>query len=208
VRKTTILSASIPIIAFAIIVLAISGCQQKRSVVELSDAEIKAAAEKREEHVDKYARSMWAESKLPPEQAKKIKKEMEKGFEKSLEVWLSVTDDPDDFKKGMTGSAFEELKQQFTNELAQGKIKVRVHDSQVFEAVKIDEESGAIAYAYTDNGYYIDAKTKKKISKPLNEKKEWLISVAKVKNVWKISGIYPLRPNTGPEHMESSKSSD
>ncbi|MBE0448334.1 MAG: hypothetical protein IBX64_09605 [Actinobacteria bacterium] len=73
-RKITIISVLVVIIVFVVTGLSTTGCQQKHSVRELSDAEIKAAAEKREKHVDKYARSMWAESKLPPEQAKKNKK--------------------------------------------------------------------------------------------------------------------------------------
>ncbi|MBE0448333.1 MAG: hypothetical protein IBX64_09600 [Actinobacteria bacterium] len=135
-----------------------------------------------------------------PNRQKKIKKEIEAGFEKSLEAWLHASDNPDDLEKGMVGKALAELKQQFTDELAQGKIKIRVHDDREFEAVKVDEESGAVAYAYIDNGYYIDVKTKQRISKPLNEKKEWLIAVAKKGKTWKISEIVPLRPKVGPEH--------
>jgi hypothetical protein len=199
-RKLITLPAAIAIIVVVAGGLAITGCQEKGSIRKLSDAEIETAAKKQQEqHVDSYARSMWAESQLPQEQADKIKKEIEAGFKKSVDIWLAVTDSPDSFEKGMTGAALEELKQQFADELEQGKIKIRVHDDQEFDVVKIDKEYGAVAYAYTDNGYYVDAKTRKKISNPINEKKEWLVGVVKAKDTWKISGIYPLRPKVGPQ---------
>lgn len=201
-RKITKATALTLIVAIIFTGSMITGCQQKGSIRDLSDEEIKAAAEKRKKHVNEQAGSMWAQSKLPAEETKKIKNEMREGFEKALKVWLSVSDNPNHFEKGISGKALEELKQQSANELAQGKIKVRVHSDREFEAVKVEKESGAIAYAYIDNSYYIDAKMKNKISKPLNEKKEWLIGIAKIDGTWKINTIVPLRPKMPQNEKE------
>lgn len=179
-----------------------AGCQ-KKDVGGLTDEQIKAAKKGNLQatHDDKYTGGMWAESNLPPDQTKKIKAEIEKGFERALDVWINTKDNPEDFEKGLAGRALWELKQQSADEQAQGKIKIRVHDEREFEVVKVKEDAGAVAYAYTDNGYYIDAKTKKRISEPSRDKKEWLIGVGKFGKVWKISEITPLRPQSpGSEH--------
>jgi len=195
VKKSSAMPILITVVMLLIAAgLATTGCTGRRSVSELTDAQIKAAAEKSGGHVDQYAGGMWAESKLPPAQAKKIKKEIEAGFEKAVKIWLSVKNNQDEFAEGMTGDALNEIKQQFKSELDQGKIKVRVHDDEQSEVVRVKEEAGAIAYSYIDNGYYIDAKTKQKISEPINEKREWLIGLLKVDGTWKISDIASLKP--------------
>lgn len=203
-KKNTLITAVIVMIALSIAGLT-AGCQKKQDIGGLTNAQIKAAkkGELQAEHDNKYTGGMWAESKLPPDQSKKIKAEIEDGFKEALEIWITTKDNPKDFKKGLTGRALWELEQQSAGEKKQGKIRIRVHDEREFEVVKVKEDAGAVAYSYVDNGYYIDAKTKKRISKPSGDQKEWLIGIGKDGKVWKISEITPLRPKSESEHEES-----
>lgn len=196
-KKSIWITAVVAILALSIAGLT-AGCQKKEDIGSLTDEQIKAAkkAELQAKKNDaKDEGGMWRESNLPPDQAKKIKKEIEAGFKKAIDVWTNTKGNPESFKKGLTGKALLELEKQTKNESAQGKIKIRVHDNSEFEVVKVKETAGAVAYVYIDNGYYIDAKTKKPISKPSGAKKEWLIGIGKYGKVWKISNIVPLRPN-------------
>jgi len=206
VKKSIWLVAIISIVMLSLIGLT-AGCQKKEDIGGLTDEQIKAAkkGDLQATHDFKYTGGMWSESKLPPKEAKRIKKEIEEGFKKALDIWINTKDNPKDFEKGLAGKALWELKQQTAAEQAQGKIKIRVHDKREFEVVKIKEDAGAVAYTYVDNSYYIDAKTKKKISKPTGDKKEWLIGIGKYGKVWKISEIVPLRPKTPTDKEHKSQ---
>ncbi len=193
-RKVSVIIAFIALLSFAIVGIVVNSCQTNRGFMPLSSDQINAAMTGGKRHTDQYTGDMWSKSKLPPSQAKKIKAEIEAGFKQALGIWLQVKDNPNGFEKGMAGDALKELKRQYTDELTQGKIKIRVHDNREFEVVQIKEKAGAIAYTYTDNGYYIDAKTKQSISKPLGKKREWLIGISKIGNTWKITDIVTLKP--------------
>lgn len=154
------------LLLFALLALApLLGCTSNRALRPPTDAELKSAKSAVASSRDDPTGSMWKESNLPPEKAKKIKKEIEEAFKKDVDIWLRA-DSPDDFAAAMVGNALAELKKQTEDELSQGKLEIRVHDDRDFEVVRVKEESGIVAYTYVDNSIYVDAKTRKPLGVP------------------------------------------
>ncbi len=176
-----------------------SGCSKSKALKTPTDAELKSAGSSSAASASDPTGSMWKESNLPLEKAKKIKKEIEEAFKKDVDIWIHA-DASSDFADAMVGKAYAELKKQFDDELSQGKIKLRRHDDQKFEVVRVKEYSGIVAYTYIDNGLYVDAKSKKPLGDPVGKKREWLVGMVKTGEGWKISDILPLRPQKGPGH--------
>lgn len=181
------------------IVLSVMGCSKKSALRPPTAAELKSAGIPSASANSDPTGSMWKESNLPLDKAKRIKKEIEEAFKKDVEIWIHA-DAPGDFEEAMVGKALAELKKQFEDELAQGKIKIRRHDDQDFEVVRVKENSGIVAYAYVDNGVYVDANSKKPLADPLGKKREWLVGMVKTSTGWKISDILPLRPQKSSGH--------
>jgi hypothetical protein len=118
-----------------------------------------------------------------------LRKKIYDDFIEDVKLWQS--DNPHDYRKALTGRALQQLEDIYGADLKAGKIKVRVHKDIKAEVKDLQFDTAQVAYKFTDASYYIDAETKKAITKPLNVTREWNIGLTqdKANGQWKITVI-------------------
>ena len=118
-----------------------------------------------------------------------LKKQIETDLKEDIQYMQSKN--PHDYTKGLIGRALTQFNTAYENDFAGGKIRVRVYNTTELNVIGMQFGVPEAIFKFTDNSYYIDAKTRQAVSKPLGLKRQWAIGMAKddKDGQWKISVI-------------------
>ncbi|MHB8841632.1 MAG: hypothetical protein ACYC56_07570 [Candidatus Aquicultor sp.] len=113
------------------------------------------------------------------------------------DIKLMQAKNPHDYTKGLTGRALRQFQTAYEKDFGGGKIRVRVYKTTDIKVIGMQFGVPEAIYKFTDNSYYIDAKTRQPVSKPLNVKREWALGLAKdAGDHWKVSLIMGAAKNS------------
>lgn len=118
----------------------------------------------------------------------KLKAKVSKDLQDDINLMQSKN--PHDYTKGLTGRALRQFQSAYEKDFDGGKIRIRVYKTIDIKVIGMQFGVPEAIYKFTDNSYYIDAKTRQPVSQPLNVKREWALGLAKdTGDHWKVSLI-------------------
>ncbi len=161
-------------IAILIIVLiALAGCTIKKG----EDSSKKAK--------DNKDKKLGASHTVNKKEEKKILKDVKE----NIALLAQMREDTTTLAKGFTSQALENLVKTHDEDMADGKIKVRVFEKSDYSVNFASKKIIAVTWSYVDKSYYIDKDTQKVVQKPEKKKHTFALAVVEDNKHWKIGQI-------------------
>lgn len=179
---------SLPIIAGVMIMGLLAGCQgEKAQQNQPAKGHTAASTGDASKHASgDAAKQLEAHTKLTPAQ----RKDIEKDGRKVLDLLAKADGNAKLLPQGFMGEALKLEQKGFADDLAAGKVKVRRYGKVSVKVVNYINGLAGVGVQFVDQGYYVDALSKERISTPSNKPFRFIFAMKKDGSRWKVSAIF------------------
>lgn len=126
----------------------------------------------------------------------KQKKAIMSDAKKAVNLLQDTRDETSGLELFLDSPLLEETAAQIDSNNREGKIKIRRLDAVKMELKNFTQGVAGVSLTYTDNGYYIDKRTGKKISEPAGKREKLSLALRETDGKWKIfTALSDVKPD-------------